>query len=1277
MKFISSLLRGGLTAAAISCVGLTGLSHAGSESWTPVTGGSTPGYGGVVRSSAVTPDGKLWVMTDGGGLHKSADGGANWTASNNGLGDLKVKSGFVGNTGTSTSPNMDSTTYTVFAGTSGGVFRSLDSGASFTALNAGLNCTYVNALTGLGTRLLAGTDCQTSSGVYYSDAGAAWTLATGLPPDTRVNSITRINPTVPTGATAIDYLLANTDSGIYKSTDSGAAWTALTSSPSGLNGPNVYNVGFSYLATASTPLLLIATVEGSGIFTSANEGATWVASNSGLPDNPRPLGGSSGELKTPNIRWVSVDGHGVYQSTDRAATWTLFAGQAVLPSARSVFRTGAAPNFVYYAATLAGPFKSTDNGQTWQKGGPGLAGGMTSNTAFDSTGKWYAGAADGVYQLVNNLWSKLPSLSSMASGHVLVRGDAVYATTSSAGVFKFDGTTWQALNTGLPANLVYRNPSLRGDSTNAAGLYLGLYGDGFYYSANDGGNWAARNNGLTGDALQIHNMSAAGALVYISTKGGVYKSTDSGLNWSFVFAPKNADGQNLAASRVFVDQTTPSTVYAAVFNTNAVGVSIASNGVWKTTDSGVNWTQLPGMAGKKVRDIRIVGSGIDKALVASAWDEGAAGGVFFSEDGGQTWQPFSVGLTSNLINSITEHDTYGAYLATRGAGLFSLVNEPWKYFGAWSNGGSVSYGVGYGANDPNQALSGITLSGGGQSAVASYEANRRSWNANLQFGTTAPAANNVYTATVTPKTGLPTTTTFSMRTEGYNIKFPTNIQPSGGATVTLTNPVFTWSAPSTAGTFTYGVNVQRPGDYVQIWSRYDLTGTSATYAGPALVPNTTYQVTVQTQEHDSATNTTYGATRAETFCFQCTGSAASVNFDQLFIGRNKGVQGESFGVSVRFPRTSGDNLVSYSIQCPNSVAKLGQFSSTVGSGAHEWVNLGFGTTLPATPFNCTSTVTGTDGTSHVAPFTVDSFADSSRYVSNISVAPNASVTNLTGITFTAPALTSADRVQAGVSATNADGSSGPGLWFVGSTASPLTYTGPALTPGAKYVLSIATVHTINNVMHAAQTFIPFCFQCGGGVSGGGLSAVAGWNLLGNSNNAALDVATAFSDTSKVTTVWKWVPGTSKWAFYAPSMNSVDLAAYALSKDYDVLTTVAGGEGFWVNAKVVFSAALPAGNAVTSGSFDNLGSGWSLISTGDNKTPRDFNNALSGTPPSVGTVAASVLTTLWAWSGSSWYFYAPSLDNTGGLAAYTVSKGYLDFGLTTTLAPGTGFWVNKP
>jgi len=209
-----------------------------------------------------------------------------------------------------------------------------------------------------------------------------------------------------------------------------------------------------------------------------------------------------------------------------------------------------------------------------------------------------------------------------------------------------------------------------------------------------------------------------------------------------------------------------------------------------------------------------------------------------------------------------------------------------------------------------------------------------------------------------------------------------------------------------------------------------------------------------------------------------------------------------------------------------------------------------------------------------------------------------------------------------------------------------------------------------------------------------LNLNTGWNLVGNSNNAPLDVTAVFTDASKVQTVWKWeAKGTNAnitypaWAFYAPSLAaSGTLATYAAGKGYDVLTTINAGEGFWVNALTAFTATLPSGVAISSSNFTDkttppncLPQGWSLIATGDNPTPKVFANAIAINPPTTGAVATS-LTTLWAWDSGSknWYFYAPSLDNSGGLTGYINGKGYEDFTLKGKLLdPTTGFWVNHP
>lgn len=192
-----------------------------------------------------------------------------------------------------------------------------------------------------------------------------------------------------------------------------------------------------------------------------------------------------------------------------------------------------------------------------------------------------------------------------------------------------------------------------------------------------------------------------------------------------------------------------------------------------------------------------------------------------------------------------------------------------------------------------------------------------------------------------------------------------------------------------------------------------------------------------------------------------------------------------------------------------------------------------------------------------------------------------------------------------------------------------------------------------------------------------LQLAQGWNLAGNGSAGPIAVANVLGESSKVTTVWKWVTSGSTaginypaWAFYTPTQNDGG-QAYATSKGYDFLTTIKAGEGFWVNAKAEFNAPLPGGTAITSSAFQNIPSGWNLIATGDGKTPSQFNALAAPNTP---------LTTLWAWDAqvANWYFYAPSLEAKDGtvLADYIAAKNYLNFG-NKVLDPTMGFWVNKP
>ena len=164
-----------------------------------------------------------------------------------------------------------------------------------------------------------------------------------------------------------------------------------------------------------------------------------------------------------------------------------------------------------------------------------------------------------------------------------------------------------------------------------------------------------------------------------------------------------------------------------------------------------------------------------------------------------------------------------------------------------------------------------------------------------------------------------------------------------------------------------------------------------------------------------------------------------------------------------------------------------------------------------------------------------------------------------------------------------------------------------------------------------------------------LLAAPGWNLLGNSLNQTISVASLFSDPDVVTTVWKWDAVKAGWQFYAPSMDAVMLQTYATGKGYDVLSEIKPGEGYWVNAKTQPALGTQSGNAFNL-TAANLVAGWNLVATGNNVAPSVFNASLNAIAPAVG------VGTLWAWDTplSQWYFYAPSLEANGTATVISTS-----------------------
>lgn len=172
-----------------------------------------------------------------------------------------------------------------------------------------------------------------------------------------------------------------------------------------------------------------------------------------------------------------------------------------------------------------------------------------------------------------------------------------------------------------------------------------------------------------------------------------------------------------------------------------------------------------------------------------------------------------------------------------------------------------------------------------------------------------------------------------------------------------------------------------------------------------------------------------------------------------------------------------------------------------------------------------------------------------------------------------------------------------------------------------------------------------------------LPVSAGWSLL--SSTIGFQATTVFADEQKFLSVWKWTDnnqGTKTWAVYLPGEEGT---AYAASKGFLPLSAIDSGDGFWVNSitdQQVQVNGQPLHGPLT------LTTGWNLV-------------GIKATIPLAVTELGAV-TSAWKWAAvnnaKTWAVSLPAEEDGG--AAYAAAKG---FGQFSTIAPGEGFWVNKP
>jgi|GEM_PF-1156239 len=350
---------------------------------------------------------------------------------------------------------------------------------------------------------------------------------------------------------------------IYKTTDHGANWQLKNSGlpPQTLNGPH-FTVRH-ILANPKGGEAAVFLNSSNGLYASVDGGETFIEINgeeTSSQTNKQSFVNTSikclavdrdGDVFAGGIRWSyyytnEYNGHGMFRSTDNGQTWDRINNGIVsiginAAAVQSKYLGTELPNDVIYISNQTGIYKSKNKGSLWE-----TSGSIDTNCfEVDQQGNVYAGtSANGVFIGISDPlhpengaydWQPMTQTKLLDVNITAMDIDSsgtIYAGTNSGKIYRLNVGTeeWESLGVGLPAGPV----------------------NSIEFDPNTNYIWAGNN-------------------------AAVYNSTDDGASWPL---SQSIPG---GINDIFIDaDSLPSTIYAAAHG----------RGLWRTTDDGSSWQRI-------------------------------------------------------------------------------------------------------------------------------------------------------------------------------------------------------------------------------------------------------------------------------------------------------------------------------------------------------------------------------------------------------------------------------------------------------------------------------------------------------------------------------------------------------------------------------------------------------------------------------------------------------------------------------------------------------------
>ena len=406
--------------------------------------------------------------------------------------------------------------------------------------------------------------------------------------------------------------------GLYESTDLGMTWTPLHD--------NTWPVLIVYsiaVDPSDSQTILVAT-DGSGVHRTTDGGATWeisVGGTAGLAGRSlRFAPGSSTEL------FLGTSSLAVFRSTDGGDTFVSSShgiSELNLYSIDANDLNADELAVAFQGLNDGGVLSSTDAGATWSLQSPPPT--RYSNVRFAPDGTLYAissgpstVAQEGLYRReTNGTWTPLgPDQGplyesdldvmrfSLNDPNLILLGGADFGVAGS------EATIWRSTDAGESWSKVFE--SAQGTTQNVTDLEV----------VEDGTD---------------QNMVASWTSLSGDNAGGALRSTDGGASW---FDSSTGLPAFFQSPRLCASPTDPQTLVVSA------SISVASVGLFRTTDAGATWISTGWTGSATVGDVAC--HPVDDQTLFVTQLSGADA-VLRSEDGGATFSPFANGL-ENVVS---------------------------------------------------------------------------------------------------------------------------------------------------------------------------------------------------------------------------------------------------------------------------------------------------------------------------------------------------------------------------------------------------------------------------------------------------------------------------------------------------------------------------------------------------------------------------------------------------------------------------------------------------